>query len=284
MDTIIRRKNKKPALILRIAERYGWKPGRIMKEVLEWVEVLIVAGALAAFLMVFVVVRMTVPTGSMIPTIEPGDSFFVNILSYHFRDPQPGDVIVFWHPYELQVYNVRAGSPAAHANLPAGKRILSLNHEPVSSIARAETLLAGLADGTRILLRIANAPPVDLGIKEDGIDSFDDLGIELHERRTRFVKRLIATGGQTVQIKEGAIYVDGARLTGEQFDRYYWMGDPRMRYGRYPTLVPESKFFVLGDNSRDSLDSRFWGFIDRANIIGVPLVRVWPLPRVGPIR
>ncbi len=280
----MRRKNKKPALILRIAERSGWKPGRIMKEILEWIEIVVVAGALAAFLMIFVVVRMTVPTGSMIPAIEPGDSFFVNILTYHFRDPQPGNVIVFWQPYELLVHSVRAGSPAAHADLPVGREILSLNHQPVSSIAMAEAVLDGLTAGTRILIRIAAAPPLDLGIKEEGIDSLYDLGIELRERRTRFVKRLIAVGGQTVQIKEGALYVDGARLIGEQFDRYYWMGDPRIQYGIHPTLVPEGQFFVLGDNSRDSLDSRFWGFIKQENVIGVPLVRIWPLPRIGLIR
>ena len=279
-----RKKEKKPALILRITERCGWKPGRIMKVVLEWVETLIVAVAIAAFLMTFVVVRMTVPTGSMIPAIEPGDSFFVNILTYHFRDPQPGDVIVFWHPYELLVHSVRAGSPAARAGLPVGREIISLNHEPVSSIAGAGAVFDRLLDGTRILIRVSNAPPFDLGIKEEGIDSLDDLGIELRERRTRFVKRLIAVGSQTVQIKEGVLYVDGARLSGEQFTRSYWMGDPRIQYGIHPTRVPEGKFFVLGDNSRDSLDSRFWGFIDKENVIGVPLVRIWPLPRVGLIR
>lgn len=255
-----------------------------MKVVLEWVETLIVAIAIAALLMTFVVVRMTVPTGSMVPAIEPGDSFFVNILAYHFRDPHPGDVIVFWHPYELLVHSIRAGSPAARAGLPVGREIISLNHEPVSSIARAEAIFDRLLDGTRILVRVSNAPPFDLGIKEEGIDSLDDLGIELRERRARFVKRLIAVGNQTVQIKEGALYVDGARLPGEQFARYYWMGDPRIQYGIHPTRVPKGKFFVLGDNSRDSLDSRFWGFINKENVIGVPLLRIWPLPRVGLIR
>ena len=63
-----RKKEKRPAWILRLVWRLGWKPGKVMREVLEWIEVLAVAGALAAVIMTFVTVRMHVPTGSMIPT------------------------------------------------------------------------------------------------------------------------------------------------------------------------------------------------------------------------
>jgi len=58
-----KRKQKKPAMILRLAWRLGYRPGRVMSEVLEWIEVLAVAGALAAVIMSFVTVRMHVPRG-----------------------------------------------------------------------------------------------------------------------------------------------------------------------------------------------------------------------------
>ncbi|RLE36258.1 signal peptidase I, partial [Candidatus Acetothermia bacterium] len=88
-------------MILRLAWRLGYKPGRVMSEVLEWIEVLAVAGALAAIIMSFVTVRMHVPTGSMIPTIDPHDSFFVDRITYYFRDPKPGDIIVFRHTEQV---------------------------------------------------------------------------------------------------------------------------------------------------------------------------------------
>jgi signal peptidase I len=47
--------------------------------------------------------------------------------------------------------------------------------------------------------------------------------------------------------------------------------------------VPEGFYFALGDNSRDSFDSRYWGFIDEKDIIGVPYLRVWPVSRFGPM-
>jgi signal peptidase I len=99
----------------------------------------------------------------------------------------------------------------------------------------------------------------------------------------RYVKRLIAVGGQTVEIRGGSVVVDGQRLQGERFQRAYTSDDARMRYGVTPTLVPQGKWFVLGDNSSDSWDSRFWGFVDRKDFIGEPYLRVWPLSRFGPM-
>jgi len=40
---------------------------------------------------------------------------------------------------------------------------------------------------------------------------------------------------------------------------------------------------MLGDNSADSFDSRYWGFVNDRDIIGVPYLRVWPLSRFGPM-
>lgn len=63
---------------------------------LGWVQALGTAGVLAWLILTFITVRMTVPTGSMEPTIAIGTSFFVDKISYRFRQPQPGDIIVFW--------------------------------------------------------------------------------------------------------------------------------------------------------------------------------------------
>ncbi len=279
-----KKKEKKPAWILRLAWRLGWKPGRVMREVLEWTEVLIVAGALAVLIMTFVTVRMHVPTGSMIPTIDPKDSFFVDRITYYFRDPKPGDIVVFRHTERVTVRSVEEGSIADAAGVESDDWLLYLNSEPIYSTEGADAYLATLLEGVELRLTVVGGRQYDLGIKAAGQDSLEDLGIAARERRMRYVKRLIAVGGQTVQIVGDDLYVDGEKLDDPRFDRNYYSNDPRFRYGVEPTLVPEGHYFVLGDNSQNSFDSRFWGFVDEKDFIGEPYLRVWPLNRFGLMR
>jgi signal peptidase I len=98
----------------------------------------------------------------------------------------------------------------------------------------------------------------------------------------RHVKRRV--GGQTVELRAGAVYVGGVVLGRPKFDRYHYSDDPRYRFGVEPVEMPDGMLFVLGDNSKESFDSRFWGFVDVRRVIGVPFPRVWPLHRFGPIR
>jgi len=277
------KKEKRPAWILRLVWRLGWKPGRVMREVLEWIEVLAVAGALAAIIMSFVTVRMHVPTGSMIPTIDPQDSFFVDRITYYFRDPSPGDVIVFRHTDRVLVRRVEDGSAADVAGVSSGERLLYVNAEPVYTTEAADAALAALSAGDPIQLMTEGGTWYDLGQAADTV-SLADLGITTTEKRMRYVKRLIAVGGQTVQIRGGDLYVDGEQLEDALFDRYYYSDKPEFRYGVEPTLVPEGHYFVLGDNSNSSFDSRYWGFVDERDLIGEPYLRVWPFSRFGIIR
>ena len=282
-----RKKEKKQAFILRLVHHLGYNPGRVSSEILEWVEVFAVAGVLGVLVISFVTVRMHVPTDSMYPTIDgdrsvlKADSFFVDKISYHFRVPKPGDIVVFWHTEAVLVKKVKDGSRAARAGLNVKARIIYINQQAVA--AGADEIIASLPEGTHIYLLLQEGRQLDLGSKEAGIDSLADLGILGREKRVRYVKRLIAVGRQTVYIKGGDIYLNEEKLEGERFDRYYTSSDPRMHYGVTLTLVPEGKWFVLGDNSENSWDSRFWGFVDGDDFIGEPYLRVWPLPRFGPM-
>jgi len=276
-----REREKKPALLVRLVHRLGWHPGRFMSEVLEWTEVLAVAGLLAFLVMSFVTVRMRVPTGSMIPAIDPADSFFVDRISYLFRDPKPGDIVVFWHTDRITVGSVEPDSVAALVGVEPGVTVETINWETIFEADDADRVIEALPDETVVFLGIEGSVPLEIGIKTTGFSSLEELGIRLRNHRIRYVKRLIATGGQTVQILDGGIFVDGYRLMGERFDRTYVAHDPRMRYGVNPTDVPEGHYFVLGDNTSNSWDSRYWGFVDTRDFIGEPYLRVWPLSRFG---
>jgi len=276
-----KRKEKRPAVIIRLCWRWGYHPGRVMREVLEWAEVLVVAGSLAALIMTFVTVRMHVPTESMVPTIQMGDSFFVDRITYYFREPQPGDIVVFRHTDAVYVKSVIEGSLADQAGVIPGERMVQIGSIPVYTTAFTEGQLAALGDGVLLYLYTDTGAQYVLGEKPEGASTLEDLGIVVREKRIRYVKRLIAVGGQTVQIIDGDVYVDGEPLEGTAFDRTYTSNSAYFNFGIEPTVVPEGKYFVLGDNSTNSFDSRYWGFVDESDFIGVPYLRVWPLNRFG---
>ncbi len=102
--------------------------------------------------------------------------------------------------------------------------------------------------------------------------------------RKDFIKRLVAGPGETVEIKNGTIYVDDKPVTGPEFNgRYYYNRGDYGEAGRKVT-VPEGCYYMLGDNSFSSQDSRYWGFVPEQNIRGKAMVIYWPPNRMRVIR
>ena len=99
-----------------------------------------------------------------------------------------------------------------------------------------------------------------------------------------FIKRLVAVSGDEVEIRAGKIYVNGKVLDdAKSFGKfYYYNHDPYGAPGE-AVKVPSDSFFVLGDNSANSQDSRFWGFVPKKNVKGKAIFRWWPLTRFGKI-
>ena len=99
------------------------------------------------------------------------------------------------------------------------------------------------------------------------------------DRRRDFIKRLIASGGETVQIKDGKVYINGQALDHPRFARYYYNRGP---YGEEESkvAVPVDSLYVLGDNSASSQDSRYWGFVPNSNLLGKAFLIYWPLHRI----
>lgn len=99
-----------------------------------------------------------------------------------------------------------------------------------------------------------------------------------------FIKRLIAVGGDTVEIKYGDIYINGQLVEDPVIKNIYYYN--RGTYGdiNKKVRVPDGYYFVLGDNSASSHDSRFWGFVAKDAIIGKAELIYWPLNRMRFIR
>lgn len=98
-------------------------------------------------------------------------------------------------------------------------------------------------------------PPTESGLQED------------------LIKRLIALPGDTVEVKESVLYING-----EPQEEPY-ISEP-INYEMSPLTVPEDSIFVLGDNRNYSLDSHVWGFANINSVKGKAWVTYWPLKRI----
>ena len=103
-----------------------------------------------------------------------------------------------------------------------------------------------------------------------------------YKENTYYIKRIIGLPGETVQVKDGYVYIDG-----EKSDEHYGnelMVDPGS--AAVPITLGEDEYFVLGDNRNHSSDSRVGsvGIIKREDLMGRAWVRIWPLNRLGVIQ
>lgn len=121
-----------------------------------------------------------------------------------------------------------------------------------------------------------------------------------------FVKRVIGVPGDKLRLIDRKVYVNGIPLN-ESYVHYFRPHDsyrdefPRLDLSVMPSvsgtwwtqmqklvvdnqlIVPEGYYFVMGDNRDDSLDSRYWGFVPRENIVGRPLLIYWSIRNPDPL-
>ncbi len=95
-----------------------------------------------------------------------------------------------------------------------------------------------------------------------------------NNRRADFIKRIIALPGETIEVKDGVVYIDGDQMVEPYIKQ-------RPKYTLSRQKVPENEYFVLGDNRNNSNDSHNGWTVPQEKIIGKAWLSIWPPPQWG---
>jgi signal peptidase I len=175
----------------------------------------VTALVIAVLLRSLVVQVFFIPSSSMVPTLAVDDRILVEKVTYRFREPERGDIVVF----------AGASGPVQVSDGPLVQRFFER------------------------LGRLTGVIPPD---------------------PSDLVKRVVGLPGEEVAIVDGRLQIDGVA-----FDERYLVGPAPSDFG--PVIVPADALFFLGDNRRNSADSRGGlGFVARDRVIGRALGVLWP--------
>jgi signal peptidase I len=169
---------------------------------------------------------------------------------------------LFIRTFVVQAFKIPTGS--MEENLLIGDHLLVnkfIFGPSASAVERAVLPMASLKRGEVVVFKYPEEPDRD------------------------FIKRVIGLPGETVELREKKVYINGTPLNepyvhflvpprtgGTEFNEVTSY-DVRERYG--PVTVPPNQYFVMGDNRDNSQDSRYWGFLPRELVKGKALVIYW---------
>ncbi|WP_019672591.1 signal peptidase I [Psychrobacter lutiphocae] len=220
----------------------------------------------------FIIEPFNIPSSSMVPTLYTGDYVAVNKYAYGIRlpltynkvidtgNPEHGDVVVFRYPENPKIYYIKRviGLPGDSVSFNQGQ--LSVNGQPVPS-----KQVNFVAD--EVLTDRLYTPWTEPGLTPEKAvlrARNEEVGVRYYQEQLgdhTYLRRYLAPSLQV--------------------DAYSsFLNQPISYNGDWNVVVPEGNYFVMGDNSDRSEDSRFWGFVPDENLAG-KAVYVWMHKKPG---
>jgi signal peptidase I len=101
---------------------------------------------------------------------------------------------------------------------------------------------------------------------------------------TVHIKRVVGLPGEQIKIQDGKLFINGALTVLSNAHGPISNELPQIGVQPVDQEIPEGHYFVVGDNSTNSLDSRIWGTLPQTNILGRAVYRYFPVQSMGPLR
>ena len=247
------------------------------KKILYYVETIGTALILVVIIQRFYIGNFKIPTGSMIPTIQVGDRVFADMVSYKFTGPKRNSIIVFKEPIENKVlYTKRAmGLPGETVKIQDG--ILYINGE-ATNFRQYSNL--GIGDNEWRIPKKGDKLEIIPAGNYNKAHNYTSIDIE------KIQKELKYNSASVYEFMPNLKFVVNGEETGLILD---FIHDKdvvaKLMVGETVEITLDDDYYLaLGDNTDNSFDSRYWGFVKGSRIRGRALVRFWPLNRIGLVK
>lgn len=159
--------------------------------------------------------------------------------------------------------------------IPSGSMIPTLLIDDRVMVSKINYLWGEPEPGDVVVFENPYAPELDESFPESVVRAtLEALGIRT-SANDDLIKRIVAVGGQTVEVQGNQLLIDG-----EPLDEPYLQ--PGVAMGNFgPRTIAADEIFVMGDNRNESSDGRVFGPVPREDVIGKAVFRIWPLDRLG---
>ncbi len=268
----------------------------------ETVITILYAVIAATIIRIYVFETMLVPTPSMVPTINIGDRLFIEKITYSAREPEIGEIVVFYTPFPdnsarqmLRAFDkfMDTFSPKEfQGSVKYVKRLVAKEGDVI-------TLEEDSQGGYKLMVN-GKVPEHLEGISytKEGIFSNPKLWEYLYQASKlkvtdenefqKYIFRIAVSEGYEFGRLVGSVatyipyyqYVEKYLQPKDiKFSDYVWTEG-----GKIFVKIPKGFYFFMGDNSSESFDSRYFGFVPKHAVIGRTILRIWPVKDFGPVQ